>query len=312
MLRNQFTEFEEYAEAVIHADLRLKLPSLVQPKWELETECLGQIGLQFGKEGCGIIADGSAQKFGYTLFVPLAGIQFANGQPLEDRRLLLMTPGGELAIASKVPHDWCSILIPFELLGYEQQTQQDSHASVGKSWVIDIGSQAMKRLRQLLLELQHVFSSGSTFPAMSAAMESMQSELLTACKPIIERTSSSTQMMGRPAVNRREIIDRVMSQLESPENINFSIDELINAAGVSERTLRNVFLEYYGLAPHRFFVVHRLHQARIALRIESPESSTVTSIAAQFGFWHFGRFACEYRKLFGESPSQTLYRTNSH
>lgn len=308
MLTHEFTQFDEYAEAIIHADLRLKLPSLLQPQWKLQTECLGQIGLQFGKEGCGIIADGSAQQFGYTLFVPLAGIQFANGQPLEDRRLLLMAPGGELAIASKVPHDWCSILIPFELLGYEQQTQQDLQSQVAKSRVIDIGAQAMKRLRQLLLELHHVFNRGPIFPARSAANESMQSELLAACKPIIERRSSSTQGMGRPAVNRREIIDRVLSQLESPVGINFSIDELINAAGVSERTLRNVFLEYYGLPPHRFFVVHRLHQARTALRIESPESSKVTTIAAQFGFWHFGRFAREYRKLFGESPSQTLNR----
>jgi hypothetical protein len=114
---------------------------LVQPKWKLQTECLDQISLQFGKEGYGIIVDGSAQQFGDTLFVPLAGIQFANGQPLEDRRLLLMTPGAELAIASKVPDDWCSILIPFELLGYEQQTQQDLHTPTDSdhgvgSWAI--------------------------------------------------------------------------------------------------------------------------------------------------------------------------------
>jgi len=312
MRTNQFTQFEEYAEAVIHADLRLKLPSLVKPHWELKTEYLGQIGLQFGKEGGGIIADGSAQQVGYTLFVPLAGIQFANGQPLEDRRLLLMTPGGELAIASSVPHDWCSIIIPFELLGHEKQAQQDSHTPVGKSRVIEIGSQALKRLRQLLCELHHVFHSEPTVPAISAAKESMQSELLAACKPIIERRSSSAQTMGRPAVNRREIIDRVMSKIESPVGINFSLDELSNEVGVSERTLRNIFLEYYGLPPHRFLVVHRLHQARTALRIESPESSKVTTIAAHFGFWHFGRFAREYRKLFGESPSQTLNRANTH
>jgi AraC family ethanolamine operon transcriptional activator len=311
MSNQQFTQFEDYAEAVIHADLRLKLPRLVRPRWELKTQCVGGIGLQFGKEGSGVIADGSAVQIGYTLFVPLAGLQFANGQPLEDRRMLLMTPGGELAISSKVPHDWCSIVLPFDLLGHDQQSQLCSHTSVSKSQVIDIGSQAAKRLRQLLIELRHVFKAEPTVPTISAANESMQGELLAACKPIIERTNLSTRTMGRPVVNRREVIDLVMSRIESPGGISCSIDELINEVGVSERTLRNIFLKYYGLPPHRFLVVHRLHQARAALRVESPASSKVTTIATRYGFWHLGRFAREYRKLFGESPSQTLSRTNS-
>jgi AraC-like DNA-binding protein len=53
-------------------------------------------------------------------------------------------------------------------------------------------------------------------------------------------------------------------------------------------------------------MTYRLHRVRSALQTAEPET-TVTAIAVEFGFWHFGRFAAAYRKLFGESPSATLY-----
>jgi AraC family ethanolamine operon transcriptional activator len=307
----QFTQFEDYAQAVIHADLQLKLPRLFQPQWELKTASLGQIDIQFGKEGSGIIADGSAQKTGYTIFVPISGLQFANGEPLEDRRILVMTPGGVLAIASRVPHDWCSIVIPFELLSHDQQERLDSPTKLGTSHVQEIGPQATKRLRQLLLEFEHALKTKPQVQASAAAKVSMQNELLVACKPLFEETKPNQRTRGRPTIDRRAVLERVLEKIESPLGCDGSMNSLIDQAGVSERTLRSIFLEYYGLPPHRYMMVYRLHQARTVLLRESLTNTTVSNIAAQFGFWHFGRFAREYRKLFGESPSQTIKKTRS-
>ena len=51
----------------------------------------------------------------------------------------------------------------------------------------------------------------------------------------------------------------------------------------------------------------RFERARTALLRAEPEES-VTDIAAAWGFTHLGRFAIEYRRRFGERPSDTIRR----
>jgi AraC family ethanolamine operon transcriptional activator len=84
------------------------------------------------------------------------------------------------------------------------------------------------------------------------------------------------------------------------------VEQLAAAAGVSERTLRDAFQHYFGLAPLRYLNRRTLHQVRSALKAADPSAATVTSIATKFGVWELGRFARDYRVLFGELPSQTL------
>lgn len=75
---------------------------------------------------------------------------------------------------------------------------------------------------------------------------------------------------------------------------------------VSERTLRKAFNEIYGVPPCRRLRMLRLLHARKGLLAADGELTTVTSVATASGFSELGRFSVEYRKAFGESPSQTL------
>ncbi|MNC93343.1 transcriptional regulator EutR [compost metagenome] len=67
--------------------------------------------------------------------------------------------------------------------------------------------------------------------------------------------------------------------------------------------------EYLGTSPNRYLVSRRMSQARRTLRESDKAATTVTEVAARWGFWNFGRFAGEYKALFGELPSTTLARS---
>jgi AraC-like DNA-binding protein len=94
-----------------------------------------------------------------------------------------------------------------------------------------------------------------------------------------------------------------LADLDGPLHIS----ALCRALKVSERTLRKAFNEIRGLPPCRYLRMLRLSEARRALLAADCKLVTVTEIATGCGFLELGRFSVEYRKVFGESPSQTLH-----
>lgn len=53
----------------------------------------------------------------------------------------------------------------------------------------------------------------------------------------------------------------------------------------------------------------RLNLVHRDLRAAGPHAgATVTQLAGRWGFWHTGRFAAQYRAVYGCSPSETLRR----
>jgi AraC-like DNA-binding protein len=97
-----------------------------------------------------------------------------------------------------------------------------------------------------------------------------------------------------------------LADLDEPLHIT----TLCRVLDVSERTLRKAFHRMHGVPPCRHLRMLRLSQARRALLSADGDRVTVTEIATGFGFMELGRFSVEYRKVFGESPSQTLQRTS--
>jgi AraC family ethanolamine operon transcriptional activator len=110
------------------------------------------------------------------------------------------------------------------------------------------------------------------------------------------------------AACRRRALLRALELLEEGGEPFPTIPELCRWAGVGQRTLEYAFRDELGVTPVRYLKLLRLNRAHRLLRGASPSKGAVTSIAFACGFTELGRFAVDYRRHFGESPSQTLKR----
>lgn len=104
----------------------------------------------------------------------------------------------------------------------------------------------------------------------------------------------------------REYIDACLQIGNIP-----SIVEICAYLGVSERTLQYAFKRDMQLSPVTYLRILRLNKARATLLSVTSADTTVTHIAMRWGFLHLGKFSQDYRRMFGELPSESLARTIS-
>lgn len=98
-------------------------------------------------------------------------------------------------------------------------------------------------------------------------------------------------------------LDWLHANLDGP----VALDEAAAAAGVRPRTLEVHFKQFLGTTPLGWVRGARLARARRAL-LHGGSEMTVTDAAVSAGFGQLGRFASDYRRQFGEKPSETLKR----
>jgi transcriptional regulator GlxA family with amidase domain len=123
------------------------------------------------------------------------------------------------------------------------------------------------------------------------------------CIAAAAETSSTRRRQANRLVQQVEAL--ALASVDEPLHVS----ALCHVIGVSERTLRKAFHRVYGVPPCRHLRMLRLSSARRALLSADGTLAKVTEIAMSFGFAELGRFSVEYKKAFGESPSQTLYHT---
>lgn len=136
--------------------------------------------------------------------------------------------------------------------------------------------------------------------------EIKDTEIITSDLPklIIETVlSSDSNTKHKPGLGRAIVFEKakklIHDNVENPINVQLLLNEL----GTSERNLRYAFNQHAGISPKKYINYYRLNKARQL--IVSGKFEKIVESAHQIGFWHSGKFASDYKLLFGEYPSET-------
>ncbi len=104
---------------------------------------------------------------------------------------------------------------------------------------------------------------------------------------------------------RQQIVEQVRETILDHPDAPLPVPELCRRFHLSRRALQYCFEDVTGLPPLAYMRAIRLNGARRQLRNQPGQ---VGAAAYAWGFSHLSQFAQDYRKLFGELPSQTINR----
>jgi AraC family ethanolamine operon transcriptional activator len=132
-----------------------------------------------------------------------------------------------------------------------------------------------------------------------------------ACDLIIQGLAPGIESDREPRQSRRQRLVETAVRIARERSHEIpSVKDLCRESGASERTLRRGFNERFGISPKAYLQAQRLIGVRRDLRA-SGRGETISDIANRWSFWHMGQFAADYRRQFGELPSESIGRAGT-
>lgn len=301
--------FDKYSDMVIGATVNFLLTAPSQASWSVGHCKFGSIVLQFGVEGGSKILHGVSRPDALNFILQdekIADRLIFDGQILRPQDFVVLPPGSEFTFASRGIHHWMSISMPVGLFErFATETGRKHLAWVEKEKrVISAPEQLLKCLTAaaastavLINEKQtstlHGFGTARLLNALITAIAGLDNDI---CLPTEKSRLSS------------DTVTKALKYARGQKWERLQVADLALAAHVTSRTLLRTFRQQLGVGPASYLKLRQLNMVRRALRGKCEPPSRITNIMSEYGVTEFGRFASEYKALFGERPSETVAR----
>ena len=303
--------FDEYADTVREANLDFLMIDPNQAPWELSWREVGSILLQFGAEGSSNIRHGLSRPDGLLFIVQYE--QFADrvifdGQEVEPYEFASLSSSSHFSAVTFGPHRWMSISLPIGLFGKvaARNGRSDLEWVEREKWLISASPELVECLTKEAVNIAALLDGRA---ALGLDMpEGAETSFLNSLIDAVASARKKVSLADASAKPSRHIMHKALEYIRCHEWQVLYVNDLARAANVTDRTLRRSFNQQLAVGPTRYLKLRQLNIVRRALRGKLNKAGSVNSIMRQHGVTEFGRFAVEYKNLFGESPSETRKR----
>lgn len=221
------------------------------------------------------------------------------GKQIIGHEILSVCNQDEILLRSPENCSFYSLTVPFELL---DDHEFDQHYSKCSNVIADQYAEIYHK--KFLTLLDHVLNNAH-FIVNNATKQQLKSDILDLSNSFIQVLNQHQEAKKISCQRAKQVVMKVSDILESDKDKCYSIEDLCQMTFTSRRTLQNCFEQMTGQSPALFLKKLKLNAVRRTL-LNADESVTVSDAATEWGFWHLSQFAVDYKKFFGESPSQTL------
>lgn len=308
VFKRSFLDFDELAFEARQWDLDLNQLGVGEFRGDLLQFGFNNAHIAEARFGRSLNQKGSPPAGFRTICVPAtADVQFIwRGKRINGNQLIIFPYGSELSSVSNPDFHIYTCSFSEDLLaGVFNTLYVDGIDDLcQKSEVFHCSPEAMELVRQSLRNLCEIARSKSSLLTSSYFFCGVTNDLP---HRLLSAIATSTRSSATATSRKRELaLIRAETFIERFARDDISIRDICRSAQVSQRTLDYAFMERFGLTPKAFLTAYRLNAVRKLLRVADPANAKVKDIAIRCGFWHMGQFAADYRKLFGELPSETL------
>ncbi|WP_431513772.1 helix-turn-helix domain-containing protein [Variovorax sp. DAIF25] len=240
---------------------------------------------------------------GFALTCRQEGEARFSGQRL-DTESVMVGRCDELDLCSPPGFELMGIVVDNALLQSlaERLDERGPPAWLARRVVLHFDDATMRALRGTLLG---AFAALDAMPALLAdptATTQLRDDVLLAWLEALPEDVDLRELRSTEA--QRRVVRRACELMMARPDEPLSMLEVCSRIGASQRKLNYCFQETLGLSPARYLRALRLNGVRRELK--RLGAGSVQDVAAHWGFWHLSQFATDYRRQFGELPSQTL------
>jgi AraC family ethanolamine operon transcriptional activator len=310
LMHSEFQDFEHFASEARAWELDFVQLDRGRPSFELLLAGVADAQISRARFSRQLYQQGATPKWGRTFVIPMnpkLELEWF-GRKVTGDDLLIFPNNGELVSLSMPQFDVVTYTLSHELIEELSELHElnDVTGSLDGSPVIRLESIVMEGLRKSVQQvLDEVMLHETSVIGSMGLADVLRRDL--ANKIILLALGERSELRKKPLAHSRTACVKGVIDLLNDGKTGMNVSDLCGHTHVSERTLQYAFKEQFGVTPKHFLRAWKLNKVRDMLHAQGA-GRKISEVAGEFGFWHMGQFAADYRKMFDELPSHTVQR----